>query len=124
MGFMDNIKKAQDMAQEAAQGMGGSMQSGIPDQGDVAYSQLAQKVWNQGLPGVATIKTISETGKTDLSGKQYAVDVSVELGGETYDTTVVQYFQEASVGSYQPGNRFEIKVDPDDKTKGLLYGPA
>lgn len=124
MGFRDNLKKAQDMAQQAAHGMGDAVRTGAPDQSDVAYSQLAQKVWNQGLSGVATIKSISETGKTDMSGKQYAVDVTVELGGETYDTTVVQYFAESSAASYQPGERFEIKVDPDDKSKGLLYGPA
>lgn len=122
MGFMDKIKQAQEMAQQA----GGMMSAGMPDQADMEYAQLAQKVWNSGLPGVATINSITPTGKTDAtSAKEYSIAVSVELeGGEAYDTTLNQYLQDAAAASYQPGSRFEIKVDPDDKSKGLLYGAA
>jgi hypothetical protein len=27
-------------------------------------------------------------------------------------------------GHYEPGKRFEAKVDPDDKTQALLFGVA
>jgi hypothetical protein len=27
-------------------------------------------------------------------------------------------------GHYEPGKRFEVKVDPDDKSQALLYGLA
>ncbi len=127
MGMMDEIKKAQEMAQQAAQGAGGAG-AAMPDAGDIAYAQLAQKVATSGLPGVATIKSVSETGKIDAGvNKQYAIDVSIELeAGDAYDTTVLQNLTDDAIGSghYEAGKRFEVKVDPDDKTQALLFGLA
>jgi hypothetical protein len=127
MGMMDEIKKAQEMAQQAAQGAGGAG-AAMPDAGDIAYAQLAQKVATSGLPGVATIKSVSETGKVDAGvNKQYAIDVSIELeAGDAYDTTVLQNLTDDAIGSghYEAGKRFEVKVDPDDKTQALLFGLA
>ena len=126
MGLMDNIKKAQEMAQQAQQQGGGAAQ--MPDAADMQYAQLAQKVATSGLPGVATINSISETGKTDAGvNKQYAIDVSIELeAGDSYDTTVLQNLTDDAIGSghYEAGKKFEVKVDPDDKSKALLYGLA
>jgi hypothetical protein len=128
MGMMDDIKKAQEMAQQAAQNAGGMGAAAMPDAGDIAYAQLAQKVATSGLPGVATIKSVSETGKTDAGvNKQYAIDVSIELeAGDSYDTTVLQNLTADAIGSghYEAGKRFEVKVDPDDKTQALLFGLA
>jgi hypothetical protein len=127
MGLMDNIKKAQEMAQQAQQQQGGTPAQ-MPDAGDMAYAQLAQKVATSGLPGVATINTIGETGKTDAGvNKQYAIDVSIELeAGDKYDTTVLQNLTDDAIGSghYAAGKKFEVKVDPDDKSQALLYGLA
>lgn len=124
MGLMDNIKKAQEMAQQ----QGGGAAAQMPDAGDMQYAQLAQKVATSGLPGVATINKISETGKTDAGvNRQYAIDVSIELeAGDKYDTTVLQNLTDDAIGSghYEPGKRFEVKVDPDDKSQALLYGLA
>ena len=100
----------------------------MPDAGDMAYAQLAQKIATSGLPGVATIKSVGETGKVDAGvNKQYAIDCSIELeGGDSYDTTVNQSLTKESIdsGHYVEGKRFEVKVDPDDKSKALLYGLA
>jgi hypothetical protein len=128
MGLMDNIKKAQEAAQQAAQQGGGMPGGGMPDAADVEYAQTANKIAQSGLPGVATINSIGETGKMDAGvNKQYAIEVSVELeGGDKYDTTVLQSLTEDAIGSghYEAGKRFEVKVDPDDKSKALLYGLA
>ena len=80
MGLMDNIKKAQEMAQQEHQS-GGNMPAGaMPDAADMEYAQTANKIAQSGLPGVATINAISETGKTDAGvNKQYAIGVSIEL---------------------------------------------
>ena len=123
MGLMDNIKKAQQMAQQAA-GQQGGMTS--PDASDIEYGNLAMKLNRGGVPGVATIKSIAETGTgSDPVNKQYAIEVSVELeGGDTYDTTVNQYLTDDAANAYQPGKRFEVKADPDDRSKVLLYGFA
>jgi outer membrane PBP1 activator LpoA protein len=128
MGLMDDIKKAQEMAQQAQQQAGGMPAAQMPDAQDMQYAQLAQKIATGGLPGVATIKSIGETGETDAGvSKQYAIDVSIELeAGGKYDTTVSQNLTDDAInsGHYAPGKRFEVKVDPDDKSQALLYGLA
>jgi hypothetical protein len=127
MGLMDNIKKAQEMAQQAQQQAGGTPGAQMPDAADMEYAQTAQKIATSGLPGVATIKSVNETGKTDGANKQYGIEVAVELeAGDKYDTTVVQYLTSDAIGSghYEAGKKFEVKVDPDDKSKALLYGLA
>lgn len=127
MGLMDNIKKAQEMAQQAQQQAGSMPQQGMPDAADMEYAQTANKIAQGGLPGVATINTINETGKADGANKQYGIEVSIALeSGDKYDTTVLQYLTADAIGSghYEAGKRFEVKVDPDDKSKALLYGLA
>jgi hypothetical protein len=123
MGLMDNIKKAQEMAQQAAQGGQGSMS---PSAGDVDYANLAMKLNQNGLPGVATINSITESGEGyDPVNKAYDIAVSVALeNGQTYDTTVHQYLTAEAVNAYQPGGKFQIKADPDDTSKVMLYGQA
>jgi hypothetical protein len=75
---------------------------------------------------VATISSITESGAgSDPVNKAYDIAVSVELQqGESYDTTVHQYLTADAVNAYQPGKKFEIKADPDDTNKVMLYGAA
>ena len=124
MGLMDNIKKAQEMAEQAQQQGGAGQMS--PSAGDVEYAQLAMKLNQNGLPGTATINSINESGAgSDPVNKAYDIEVSVELeNGESYDTKVFQYLTEDAVKAYQPGKKFEIKADPDDTSKVILYGEA
>ncbi len=124
MGLMDNIKKAQDAAQQAMQQGGAGAMS--PSAGDVEYANLAMKLNQNGLPGVATISSITESGEgSDPVNKAYDIGVSVALeNGESYDTTVHQYLTQDAVNAYQPGGKFEIKADPDDTSKVMLYGQA
>jgi hypothetical protein len=124
MGLMDNIKKAQEMAQQAAQTGGAGQMS--PSAGDVEYANLAMKLNQNGLPGVATINSITESGAgSDPVNKAYDIGVSVELeNGQSYDTTVFQYLTDDAVKAYQPGGKIEIKADPDDTSKLILYGQA
>jgi hypothetical protein len=123
MGLMDNIKKAQEMAQQATQGGAGQMS---PSAGDVEYANLAMKLNQSGLPGVATINSINESGEgSDPVNKAYDIAVSVELeNGQSYDTVIHQYLTDDAVNAYQPGGRFQIKADPDDTSKVMIYGQA
>ena len=124
MGLMDNIKKAQEMAQQAAQ-QGGAGQAS-PSAGDVEYANLAMKLNQNGLPGTAAIGSITESGEgSDPVNKAYDIAVSVELeNGQSYDTTVHQYLTQDAVNAYQPGKKFQIKADPDDTSKVMLFGQA
>jgi hypothetical protein len=124
MGLMDNIKKAQEMAQQAAQT--GAAGSASPSAGDVEYANLAMKLNQNGLPGTATINSITESGEgSDPVNKAYDIGVSVELeNGQSYDTTIHQYLTQDAVNAYQPGGKFQVKADPDDTSKVMLYGQA
>lgn len=124
MGLMDNVKKAQEMAQQAAQQGGAGQMS--PSAGDVEYANLAMKLNQNGLPGTATINSVTESGEgSDPVNKAYDIAVSVELeDGQSYDTTVHQYLTQDAVNAYQPGKKFQIKADPDDTSKVMLYGEA
>jgi len=126
MGLMDNIKKAQDMAQQAAQQGAQQGGAGMPSQTDADYANLAMKLNQNGLPGVATINSITESGAgSDPVNKAYDIAVSVELeSGQNYDTNVFQYLTDDAVNAYQPGGKFQIKADPDDTSKVMLYGLA
>ena len=119
MGLMDNIKKAQDMAQQAAQ-QGGA---GMPSQTDADYANLAMKLNQNGVAGVATINSITESGAgSDPVNKAYDIAVSVKLeDGQSYDTNVFQYLTADAVNAYQPGGRFMVKADPVDTSKVMLY---
>jgi hypothetical protein len=124
MGLMDNIKKAQEMAQQAAQ-------QGVPGQaspsaGDAEYANLAMKLNQNGLPGVATINSITESGEgSDPVNKAYDIGISVQLeNGQSYDATVHQYLTQDAVNAYQPGGKFQVKADPDDTSKVMLFGQA
>jgi hypothetical protein len=122
MGLMDNIRKAQEMARQAAQqGRAGAMN---PSAGDVEYANLAMKLNQKGLPGVATINSVTESGAgSDPVNKAYDVAVSVALeNGQSYDTTVHQYLTQDAVNAYRPGGKFQIKADPDDTSRVMLYG--
>jgi hypothetical protein len=124
MGLMDNIKKAQEMAAQAgAQGAAGMAN---PSASDAEYANLAMKLNQGGLPGVATINSITESGAgSDPVNKAYDIGVSVELeNGQSYDTVVHQYLTQDAVNAYQPGGKFQIKADPDDVSKVMLYGQA
>jgi hypothetical protein len=125
MGMMDDVRKAQEMAQQAMQqgGAGGMMS---PSAGDVEYANLAMKLNQNGVPGVATINSTTESGAgSDPVNKAYDIAVSVELeNGQNYETTVFQYLTADAVGSYEPGKRFQVKADPDDPSKVMLYGYA
>jgi hypothetical protein len=124
MGLMDNIRKAQEMARQAAQQGGAGTMS--PSAGGLEYANLAMKLNQNGLPGAATINSITESGAgSDPVNKAYDIQVSVELeNGQSYDTTVHQYLTHDAVTAYQPGSTFQIKADPDDTRKVMLYGQA
>jgi hypothetical protein len=129
MGFMDNIKNAQEMAKQAQEAAAG-MQTGAGgmsmDAEDMAEAQMMQRITASGVDAIATIESISETGKTSGQGaKQFAIGVEVEKPGEApYKATIKQYLIPDAVASYQPGGRFNAKIDPQDPSQGVLHGFA
>jgi hypothetical protein len=125
MGLMDNIKTAQEMAkqaQEAAAQQGAGGAPGMPGM-DVAAMQQTQRIAQQGLDGTCEIKAISETGNVDAGGaKEFKIDCEASIGGDSYQATAMQHLHPGAIDAYQVGKKFEIKADPEDKTKILLMG--
>jgi hypothetical protein len=123
MGFMDKMKDAMGQAQEASKKMGSTMSAGMsPATAD--YAQLANKLGQSGVPCTAEIVSVSETGRQDMSGKQYSIEVKVEGNGEPYEATVEQFILEDMASSYSQGSRWQAKADPDDRSRLLLFGQA
>ncbi len=130
MGLMDNFKNAQEMAKQAQEmatqnpaGMGGVA---MPDAEDMEMANMMQRISANGVKATATIESISETGKVNAPGhKQYAVQCNIEKAGEApYIATIKQYFLPDAVAGYQPGARFDARMDPQDPSQGVLWGPA
>ena len=78
---------------------------------------------NNGLDGTCTIKSVDETGNVDPGGsKEFKIVVDANVGGDDYEATAMQFLHEKSIEAYQPGGKFEIKADPEVKTRILLMG--
>jgi len=114
MGFMDRMK---GMAQSAASG-------GVTDAGE--YRNRAVKLNSAGVDTPATIKSMSETGKTDFGGgKEIAFEVEVRpAGGEAYTSTFNQSMIDSVLGQLSPGQAITVRVDPDDPSSMLFWGIA
>jgi hypothetical protein len=125
MGFMDRMKDAASQASEMAKSAGQSMSAG--GQTDAAaYRDRAIKLNQSGVNTPATIKSMSETGKTDMGGgKEIAFDVEVRpASGATYENTFTQSMQPSVLESLNPGTEITVRVDPDDSTSMLFWGMA
>ena len=108
---------------QAAQAMGGSGTVFVgPSAEQIALANLAQKLvqWGVETPGVITKMT--PTGKTDATGSsEHEITVTVTpADGEGYETTINQYLLPSA--EFKEGGGVVIRVDPDDRMKGLLWG--
>jgi hypothetical protein len=81
MGFMDKMKDAAAQAGDMAKSAGQSMtKEGMTDA--TAYRNLAVKLNSSGVNTPATIKSMTETGKTDMGGgKEISFEVDVTPAG-------------------------------------------
>ena len=125
MGFMDRMKDVASQAGDMAKSAGQSMtKEGMTDA--AAYRDRAVKLNSSGVNTPATIKSMNETGKTDVGGgKEVAFEVEVTpAGGEAYTTTFTQSMQSSVLESLSPGVAITVRVDPDDKTSMLFWGMA
>jgi hypothetical protein len=123
MGFMDKFKDAASQAGDIAKSAGQSMtKEGMTDA--ASYRDRAVKLNSSGVNTPATIKSMSETGKTDMGGgKEIAFDVEVSpAGGEAYTSTFTQSMQSSVLEMLQPGAAINVRVDPDDRDSMLFWG--
>ena len=119
MGFMDKLKGA-----GGAGGMGGMAGMGMPSQEDLAMVQRLTRLNQVGVDQPATIRHMQATGRTDISGEEYAFDVEVQpAGGAPYAASFKQFMHPGSMGSWAyAGAAVKVRVDPEDASSMILWG--
>jgi hypothetical protein len=120
MGIMEDAQEMAKKAQEAAAQQAGG--AGMDTAGvDVERMQWTNEVGANGLDGEGTITAIKETGNVDAGGsKEFEIEVDASLGGDVYKATALQFLHAKAEDAYKEGAKFELKVDPNDKTRVLL----
>jgi hypothetical protein len=121
MGFMDKIKGAAESAPAATSkiGVGASGEQ-------MAQANKAQRLANQGVDTPAHIDVMTGTGNTDATNSvEYEVSLTVRpAGGAEYQATTRQYVHPSAATSFVEGADVTVRVDPDDSSQVLLWGPA
>jgi hypothetical protein len=122
LGFLKNMRdmqaQGQAMAQQGAAGMGGAAMS---DQ--VAYGQMAQKLYHGGVDASGVVHSI-RPGQADMTGNVWTeFDVSIKKpDGELYQTTIKQSMLPAQLEEIREGAAITVKYDPDAPEMALIYG--
>ena len=121
MGFLKNMRDMQAQGQEMMQ----QQAAAGPGTGEqVAYAQMAQKLYASGIDASAVVHTIRPTGEVDVGGGQWTeFDVSIKKpDGELLQTTIKQAMLPAQLQEIPEGAAITVKYDPDSPTNALIYG--
>jgi hypothetical protein len=121
MGFMDKMKDRANQASKAA-GLGMGTGMGVGDQ--AAYQKKAMRINEAGVNHPATVKSMTETGNTDVGGgKEIQFEIEVQpTGGAPYTTTFGQFMVAGSISGVGEGSTITVRVDPDDPNSMLFWG--
>jgi hypothetical protein len=119
MGFFDKMKDAANQASKA-----GSMGTGMGVGDAAAYQQKAVKLNQSGVNTAATVKSMTETGNTDIGGgKEIRFEVEVRpAGGSPYTTEFSQFMMQGSLSGVAEGSEVTVRVDPDDPNSMIFWG--
>jgi hypothetical protein len=121
MGLMDRMKSAGEKASAATSkfGVGASAEQ-------IKQANLAQKLATSGVEAQAHIDSMTATGNTDATNSvEYDFELTVtSAAGESYKATTRQYVHPAAADSFVEGAGVTVKVDPDDPSALMLFGPG
>jgi hypothetical protein len=89
---------------------------------DMAKQALeARRLLQVGRRGHATVKAVRDTGVMVGENPQAELDLQVAVAGlEPYDVTHRQVISRVAIGSFWPGAKVPIRVDPRDPQKVLV----
>ena len=109
-----------ELAKAAQASGGGAVVFGASEE-QIALANLAQKLMQSGVETPAQITTMTPTGTSDATGSvEYQIGLSVSpAGGEAYETTINQYLLPSA--GFSAGGAVVVRVDPDDRTRALLW---
>ena len=132
MGMFKDLKKLSDQGKEAQQAQGKrtgmiGMMKDMPDQLHQATEAIddamalqanmakQQALLQTGTPGVATIKSFTDTGVQLNFNPQIVFDATIEVEGKpAYDAKITEGVPAMHAPMVQPGCKIGVKVDPAD----------
>lgn len=77
-----------------------------------------QRLWADGIPGVATIIDMRDTGERRSGNTVIDLDVRVARAGEEpYEATLRLPVTEDGAGAYEAGSAYNVRVDPQDQRR-------
>jgi hypothetical protein len=84
-------------------------------------AQEARRLLQVGRKGLATIVAVRDTGVMVDENPQAELDLQVAVAGlEPYDVTHRQVISRIAIGSFWPGAKVPIRVDPQDPQNVLV----
>ena len=84
-------------------------------------AQEARRLLQVGRKGLATVVAVRDTGVMVDENPQAELDLQVAVAGlEPYDVTHRQVISRIAIGSFWPGARVPIRVDPRDPQNVLV----
>jgi hypothetical protein len=87
----------------------------------VMQAQEARRLLQVGRVGHATVVAVRDTGVMVGENPQAELDLQVAVAGvEPYDVTHRQVISRLAIGSFWPGAKVPIRVDPQDPQKVLV----
>jgi hypothetical protein len=126
MGFFKDLRDLQRMGDHARddagmkKGLGGIKQTMDMAKDTMGGMQDQQRLMQEGRTGQATIRSISDTGKTLNENPEVEFDLEVKLDGFTYDVTHRQIVSRIAIPQFQPGATVPVHVDPEDQSKLVI----
>lgn len=115
MGLFKNRAEAKDDAPDT----GETLAPDVVTDGDVGVSGAEmQRLWSDGVPALATITEVRDTGQRLAGNAVLDLDLTVTRdGAESYDTTLRLAIAGDEAESFSPGSAYNVRVDPQDHTK-------
>ena len=84
-------------------------------------AQEARRLLQVGRKGLATVVAVRDTGVMVDENPQAELDLQVAVAGlEPYDVTHRQVISRVAIGSFWPGAKVPIRVDPHDPSNVLV----
>ncbi|MEA2438629.1 MAG: hypothetical protein QOH76_53 [Thermoleophilaceae bacterium] len=84
-------------------------------------AQEARRLLQVGRKGLATVVAVRDTGLMVDDNPQAELDLQVAVAGlEPYDVTHRQVISRIAIGSFWPGAKVPVRVDPQDPQKVLV----
>ena len=131
MGMFKDMRDLNKAGKEMKKERGGSlkmMKDGLAQANQAVQEvqgnqELAEKLANEGVDGIATIGQMVATGRTINMQPELQFQLTVDVNGSQSEVTHVQVVSPAIIGQLQPGAQVPVKVDPNDHSQ-LMIGLA